>query len=182
MIQADDIAFIWENGKEAGIRARIRITSSPDHMDEPEFERRYYVYPFVLIDQARGKKYKLGRFNGTKAAELRKREVVKTILGRLGVDDPLQDSEFATLADKGYTIERGRNRLLDCEHEPRRVKAKIETTAHLLHDRDKVERELKKSMQSIFATEFPRLTNYLIREPEDGERLNTMLEAGKARE
>ena len=43
-IQAGDVAFIWETGKKAGIRARILINSEPrDDMPEMPHELPYYV-------------------------------------------------------------------------------------------------------------------------------------------
>jgi hypothetical protein len=42
-IHTGDIAFIWENGKKGGIRARIRIDSEPSDMSEMDHELEYVV-------------------------------------------------------------------------------------------------------------------------------------------
>ena len=44
-IAAGDLAFIWQTGGERGIRATIRIDSSPEDMPELDNEQKYQVSP-----------------------------------------------------------------------------------------------------------------------------------------
>jgi hypothetical protein len=44
-IAAGDLAFIWQTGGERGIRATIRINSSPENMPELDNEQKYQVSP-----------------------------------------------------------------------------------------------------------------------------------------
>jgi hypothetical protein len=44
-IAAGDLVFIWQTGGERGIRATIRIDSSPEDMPELDNEQKYQVSP-----------------------------------------------------------------------------------------------------------------------------------------
>jgi hypothetical protein len=48
-IQADDVAFLWQTGKHRGIRAMIRIDSSPQDMPELESEQKYWTPPDTSV-------------------------------------------------------------------------------------------------------------------------------------
>ena len=79
-------------------------------MDEPEFERRYYVYPFVLIDQARSE-HKLGRFSGMKLHDFIA-DIAKQQAGRIEGQSPREIKA---------EVDNIRRRLLQCPVAGQRV-------------------------------------------------------------
>ena len=42
-VQADDVAFLWQTGRRRGIRAMIRVDSSPQDMPELESEQKFWL-------------------------------------------------------------------------------------------------------------------------------------------